>query len=593
MRNLLLTALCATSLLQCQQGNYPLGPDSQPKEGVPRGIVTKYVLTPGKFYPGTPHNYSVYVPAQYNAAKPAAFMIFMDGSGSLGGGQRVPVVFDNLIAKGELPPMIGIFIDPGVLPALSDSAQSRYERIFEYDNISGRFAQFLLEEVIPEVGRKYNLSKDPNDRGLAGVSTGAMGAFVAAWQRPDQFHRVLTFIGTFVDAKGGSELMAIVRKTEPRPLRIFLQDGKNDHLVPGMPYGTFYAGSWPINNEVMYEALQFAGYDTKLTIGEGGHDMRQGGAIMPDALRWLWQDYPKPIAVHEPEMFNKPGYDPRGRVYTMVSADKPWEQVGGTYKSVASPASDKEGNIFFADPAANRIYKANAGGADVVVFKENSGGATALRVGADGRLYASKPARRQIVSYGTGGDEKVVAGSVDANDLAVTVKNEVYFTDTVHRTIGMIDAQGQKHTAYAGGEIVAPAGLSLSPDQAMVAVTDSQTRYSWSFQIGKDGALINGEPFYRLYIQDLEPRSGINSVTMDALGQVYFASPIGIQVTEQNGRVAAVLNPPEYGTISNIAFGGKNSDFMYAAEGSKLFRRPVKISGVPVWSPVKPPKPPL
>jgi gluconolactonase len=182
---------------------------------------------------------------------------------------------------------------------------------------------------------------------------------------------------------------------------------------------------------------------------------------------------------------------------------------------------------------------------------------------------------------------------VDANDLAVTLQNEIYFTDTAHKTVGRIDAKGQKHAAYSGGEIEAPAGLSLTPDQAMLIVSDSQTRYSWSFQIGKDGSLINGEPFYRLYIQELSPRSGVEGVTVDATGQVYFATPIGIQFTEQNGRVAGVLNPPEYGSVTSIAFGGKKLDWIYAAEGTKLFRRPVKIKGVSAWSPVKPPRPPL
>src|SRR5262249_48499164 len=128
-----------------------------------------------KFYPGTPHNYAIYVPAQYDAAKPAPFMIFLDGSGALSDNVRVPVVFDNLIAKHDLPPLIGIFVDPGILPALSDQAQNRFERVFEYDSLSDRYARFLIEELIPAVAEKYNLSGDPNDRSLSGVSTGAVG----------------------------------------------------------------------------------------------------------------------------------------------------------------------------------------------------------------------------------------------------------------------------------------------------------------------------------------------------------------------------------------------------------------------------------
>jgi sugar lactone lactonase YvrE len=585
-----LLVLCGGALLHAQ--DYTLGPDSQPRDGVPKGTVTRLKLEPGKFYPGTPHNYAIYVPAQYNAAKPAPFMIFLDGSGSLNNSVRVPVVFDNLIASGDLPPLIGIFVDPGTLPAVSDTAQNRFERVFEYDSLSDRYSRFLLEELIPEVARKYNLSKDPNDRALSGVSTGAVGAFMAAWNRSDQFHRVLSFIGTFVAMKGADGLPALIRKTEPKPIRIFLQDGKNDHVVPTEPYGTFYAGSWPINNQVMFEAFQSAGYDAKLVIGEEGHNMKQGAAIMPDALRWLWRGYPSPVAAGEPADIGRPGWDPRGKVYSIVSADKTWEQVGETYRSVASPAGDQDGNVFFADPAANRTYKSDPNG-KVTLFKDNDGGARALRVGPDGRLYAAQPARQRIVSFGPGGDEKTVAQNVDASDLAVSAKGSVYFSDAAHKTIGYIDEKGKTRVVYDGGAIAIPSGVALSPDQAMLVVTDAQSRFSWSFQIAADGSLTNGEPFYRLEMPETGWMSGVQAVTEDSIGQVYFASALGVQVCEANGRVAAILNPPEPGAVASIAFAGKDMNWLYAAEGGKLFRRAVKVKGVPAWAPAKLPRPPL
>jgi enterochelin esterase-like enzyme len=218
MRIPLFWFFCAAAALGHAQ-DYTLGPDSQLKEGVPKGAVSKHVLAPGRFYPGTPHNYSLYVPAQYSPSKAAPFMIFLDGSGRLGNGERVPAVLDNLIAKGDLPPMIAIFIDPGVLPVVGEGVQNRFERVFEYDSLSDRYARFLLEELIPEVEKTYKLSPDPNDRGLAGVSTGAVGAFAAAWNRPDQFRRVLSFIGTFVAMKGADSLPALIRRTEPKPIR--------------------------------------------------------------------------------------------------------------------------------------------------------------------------------------------------------------------------------------------------------------------------------------------------------------------------------------------------------------------------------------
>jgi gluconolactonase len=586
MKILALAILTAT-LLQAE--DYALGPDSQPQAGVPKGTVTRYKLEPGKFYPGTPHNYSLYVPVQYDAAKPAPFMIFLDGSGSLSNNVRVPVVFDNLIARHELPPLIGIFVDPGVLPAVSDQAQNRFERVFEYDSLSDRYSRFLLEELIPEVAKKYNLSRDPNDHALSGISTGAVGAFMAAWNRPDQFHRVLSFIGTYVAMKGADALPALIRKTEPKPIRIFLQDGKNDHVIPTEPYGTFYAGSWPINNQVMFEAFESAGYDAKLVIGEEGHNMKQGAAIMPDALRWLWRDYPRPVVVHEPAAMSQPGWDPRGKVYSTVYADKPWEQVGATYGSVASPAGDRQGNVYFADPAASRIYKSDADG-KVTLFKEKTNGARALAAGPDGRLYASQPLSRRIVSYGPGGDEKIIAQNVQADGMTITSKGEIYFT---HKGIGYSDVNGRTRVVYSGGEIAAPSGVALSADQAMLVVTDAQSRYSWSFQIAADGSLVNSEPFYRLEMPEEGWMSGVQAVTEDSIGQVYFTTAIGVQVCEANGRVAQILNPPEHGMISSLVFAGKDLDWLYVAEGSKLFRRQVKVKGVAAGSRVKPPKPPL
>jgi enterochelin esterase-like enzyme/sugar lactone lactonase YvrE len=590
MKPIAFAILLTGALAHAEQ--YSLGPDSQPQPGVPKGIVAKHELKPGAFYPDTPHTYSLYVPASYDGAKPAAFMIFMDGSAFLGDNIRVPVVLDNLIAKHELPPMIGIFVDPGILPAVSNQAQSRFERVFEYDSMSDRYSRFLLEELIPEVEKSYNLSHNPDDRALSGLSTGAVCAFMAAWNRPDQFHRVLSFIGTYVAMKGADSLPALVRKTEPKPIRFFLQDGSQDHIVPAEPYGTFFAGSWPINNQVMYQALEYAGYDATLVMGDGGHDMKQGAAILPDALRWLWRDYPQPVVVHEPAAEHQPGWDPRGKVYSIVSADQPWQRVGETYGSVAGPAPDDEGNVYFADPDGGRIYKSDAKGA-VTLFKDGVSGVRALQVGVDGRIHASQPESKRIVSFGPAGDEKVVAENVEADAIAISKQGTLYFADKAHDAIGVIDAAGGKHTQSFKDAMAQPSALTLSPDQAMLIVGDAESRFAWSFQIAADGALVNGEPFYRLELPETGWKSGVSGVTEDSIGQIYFATPEGVQMCEANGRLAAILNPPEPGAIADLALGGKDRNWLYVAEGGKLFRRPVKVAGNAVSRPVKPPKPPL
>src|SRR5262245_22715338 len=415
-----------------------LGPDSRTQAGVPHGTVSRHTLAPGKYFPGTPHVYQVYVPAQYDANRPLAFMIFLDGGGYAGDNVRVPVVLDNLIARRDVPAMAAIFIDPGVMPALSDEAQNRYERIFEYDSLTPRFANFLIDELIPDVAKTRNLSRDPNDHGIAGLSTGGVGAFVAAWNRPDQFRRVITWIGSFGNFRGADRLPGLIRRTEPRPLRVFMQTGRQD-LVN-------YAGSWYLENPRMAAALEFAGNDVRIELGEDGHSNRHGASMLPDTLRWLWRGYPQPVAprdatpgagrgafaltVPRREVVPPPpnpqapargappagrGSGPRGAVYALIYPDRLWEPVGDSYSSVASPAADKDGNVFFADPASNRIYRSDSN-RHVSVFRENTGGARVLRMGADGRLYATQPAAKRIVSYGPGGDEKIVAQNVQAND---------------------------------------------------------------------------------------------------------------------------------------------------------------------------------
>jgi len=601
--------------------DYALGPDSQPQAGVPKGKVTQHRLAPGKFFPGTPHDYQIYVPAQYDPARPAAWMIFLDGNGYAGDNVRVPVVLDNLIAKRELPPMMAIFINPGVMPALSDQAQNRYERIFEYDSLTPRFANFLIEELIPEVGKSYRLSTDPNDHGIAGLSTGGVGAFVAAWNRPDHFRRVVTWIGSFGNFRGADRLPGLIRRSEPRPIRVFMQTGRQD-LVN-------YAGSWYLENPRMAAALEFAGNDVKIELGEDGHSNRHGASMLPDTLRWLWRGYPQPVTVNEappgsgrgafaqmvprrevvappppptaPAAQRPPaappagrGAGPRGAVYALVYRDKLWEQVGTTYESTASPTVDQNGNVFFADPAGNRIYKSDAG-RGVTVFKERTGGARALRVGADGRLYAAQPATGRVVSYGPAGDEKIVAQNIQANDLALTKGGAIYFVDTAHKTVGYIDGKGQLRIVYNGGEIMSPTALTLTPDQAMLLVADGMDRYQWSFQIAADGSLVNGEPFQRLEMPEEGLFSGVGGLTVDTLGYMWATSAMGIQVCEQPGRCTNILNKPEFTAtpVTSIAFGGPDRAWLYVTQGGKIFRRETRRKGVVSWELVKPPQPGL
>ncbi len=278
-------ALCIPATPLHAAEDYKLGPDSMTQEGVPRGEVKKFSFTNSTIYPGTVRDYWVYVPAQYDASKPAAVMVFQDGGGyvnvSSNGQYRVPTVFDNLIAKKEMPVTIGIFINPGKVPATDEGTKGRDNRSFEYDSLGDAYAKFLLDEILPEVGKSYSLTKDPEQRAIGGISSGGICAWTVAWERPDAFRKVLSHVGSFTNIRGGHVYPALIRKTEKKPIRVFLQDGAKD--LDNLH------GNWPLANQEMAAALKFAGYDYKFEFGTEGHNGKHGGAILPESLRWLWR----------------------------------------------------------------------------------------------------------------------------------------------------------------------------------------------------------------------------------------------------------------------------------------------------------------
>ena len=269
---------------------YALGADSLPQEGVPKGTVEKRAWNDSRIYPGTTQEYWVYVPAQYTDAEPAAVMVFQDGQAYVEseGLVRVPTVFDNLIHKGEMPVTIGVFINPGKKEVAWD------QRGIQYTPLNDTYARFLLEEILPEVGKDYNLTGDAAGRAIAGMSDGGLASFTVVWERPDAFSKAISHIGSYTRLRGGSQYPYLVRKTRgnPKPIRVFLQDGENDINLA--------EGNWTLANLQMESALMYARYDYRFEMGSGGHGLRHGGAMFPDTLRWLWRDYPGVVGAGEP-----------------------------------------------------------------------------------------------------------------------------------------------------------------------------------------------------------------------------------------------------------------------------------------------------
>jgi enterochelin esterase family protein len=272
--------------VKADDSQYKLGLDSQRQEGVPEGKVTEHIWK-STIFPGTIRRYSVYVPAQYRDDQPAAVMVFQDGHAYVNptGQFRATIVMDNLIHRKEMPVTIGIFIDPGhkkeSLPEKAGWQPTPENRSFEYDSLSDQYARFLLEEILPEVGKTYKLTDDPNQRAICGISSGGICAFTVAWERPDAFRKVLSHVGSFTNIRGGHVYHAMIRKTPPKPIRIFLQDGSNDLDNEH--------GNWPLANQEMAAALKFAKYDYEFIYGDGGHNGIHGGAILPESMKWLWR----------------------------------------------------------------------------------------------------------------------------------------------------------------------------------------------------------------------------------------------------------------------------------------------------------------
>ncbi len=571
---LLLIAFFPVSSLQAQE-SYPAHPDAKRKDGVPKGEVTAHRFTSSKIFPGTERDYFIYVPSQYSADKPAALMVFQDGRNYVReqGGWQVPVVFDNLIAQGEMPVTIALCINPGVVPGGAD-AQSRFNRSLEYDAMSDRYASFLVDEMIPELKKNYSITDDPNLRAIGGSSSGAICAFNVAWRRPDQFRRVFSTVGTFVGLRGGNEFPILIRKTEPKPLRVFLQDGKNDLNI--------YGGSWWNANLTMLNALQWAGYAVKNEWGEGGHNGKHGTAIFPDAMRWLWSDFDKPITTNtaeHPEIKNR------------LQQNEDWQLVSSGHKYTEGPALAPDGSVHFVDAPKGEIWKVNQDGQSATKYLDMPG-VSALMFDKDGNLYCARNKAKKLTKVAKDGTKTDLMSGVSCNDLVV-LEHGIYFSGPQESCVWYLPHGGELTKAAEGIEL--PNGCICTPDKRFLLVVNAAGRYVWSYRIEKDGALKFGQPYSYVHQPKDEMKTGADGMAMTADGQLLLATKLGVQIFDQPGRAHLILTRPKRtGRLSNCVFAGKDMKTLYVTSGNNVYRRKTKMQGIVPWQPpVTPPKPRL
>ncbi|HEY6552889.1 MAG TPA: alpha/beta hydrolase-fold protein [Vicinamibacteria bacterium] len=300
--------------------HYQIGPDSLEREGVARGEVRGPFTLPSQAYPGTQHTYWVYVPAQYDRAVPASLMVFNDGQAfkNMEGDLRAPNVLDNLIDRREIPVMLAVFINPGRTPEQPEPNPKEWgdrttNRPTEYNTLDDKYARVIVDELLPALAKDYNIAKDPERRGIGGASSGAIAAFTVAWERPNEFRKVLSLIGSFTNLRGGHAYADIVRKSEKKPIRICLQDGRNDNRGVGRGGGPYDPlRDWFLQNVRLKDALQEKGYDLNYQWGIGRHSQKHGGMVLPDMMRWLWRDHPVSTDVKDmvERSFNTPSKKP-------------------------------------------------------------------------------------------------------------------------------------------------------------------------------------------------------------------------------------------------------------------------------------------
>lgn len=278
---------------------YKLGPDSMKQDGVPTGKVHGPYTLPSEAYPGTQHTYFVYAPAQYDAKVATRLMIFQDGHAFLNpeGDVRATHVLDNLIHRREIPVMLAVFINPGRTPEQPEPHAKEWgdrttNRPQEYNALDDKYARVIVDELLPALRKDFNISSNPEDRAIGGASSGAIAAFTVAWHRPNEFRKVLSLIGSFTNIRGGHQYADIVAKSEKKPIRIFMQDGRNDNR--GVRRNGEYDPTWDwyLQNNRLKDALTAKGYDLNYTFGIGRHSQKHGGAIFPEMMRWLWRDAP-------------------------------------------------------------------------------------------------------------------------------------------------------------------------------------------------------------------------------------------------------------------------------------------------------------
>ena len=517
----------------------PYDPAMQPVAKEQQGEVMKFTIRDSERYPGTEREVLVYVPQQYDGTKPACLLVCMDGIL-----YDATTVMDNLIASGEMPVPIGVFVNPGVVYD-EDGVVVRYNRCKEFDSTDDTFAQFIEHEVLAIVegmttasGKRILLSQDANDRAITGASSGGIAAFSVAWNRPDKYSRVYTTVGTFVAMRGGHEYPAIVRKTEPKPLRIYMQDGWYDVWNP-------IFGEWFEYNLLMESAFNFAGYEVFHKWDRGNHSIKYGTLAFPDAMRWLWKGYPARV---------QKGWSNNGMLQEILLENEDWQEVKLPAAVEGELYAGAEQSVVYA--SGNKIYKVS--------------------------LHEGEYKTERYASLKKG--EVLVGDGLTMRENAL-YKDGKLVVDSLMDVQAICPLDGGKYVVLGGEATKANAdvwvvragsrALAVAPDYRFCVTGEDNTHHLISTVINKSGKMLYSEPYYYLHDLSNGTQQMAGNMAFDTKGNLYVATEMGVQVADHNGRVRAILSLPA-GEVKSLAFSGK---YLYVLCGDKLFVRKMNAEG--------------
>jgi len=550
---------------------YAPSPDQAPAG--PRGKSFNFTWDKSLIFPGTETNVGVHIPAQYHPDKPACLYIIFDTWDWM----QDRTIIDNLIHKGEMPVTIIVSINGGqVFKDPKDAKprrQARLNRSYSYTTVNDNMARFILEEVLLEVerrktpdGQPINISKNPNDRAIGGVSSGACNAFTVAWERPDAFSRVFCSIGSWA-INGGEKYPILIRKTEPKKLRVFLEDGTNS------TWDSMF-GIWLWTNQNMESALSFAGYEVEHVWGEHGHGSYLAKVVLGDIYRWLWKDWPNPV---------KAGTSQNAMLQKILVPNEEWRELQlGANQVPGVLAPHPQGGFYFTDTVARTVcYIDKLDEPYIRVFLRNVPAISGMAFGADGTLYTVQPEERKVIAYDTSGAPKTIATGIRGKDITISNDGMIYVTEP--DKIWLIKP-GAKPVIVDTG-ILAVSGVAISPDKGRLVAAESSSRSVFDFVLQPDGTLTHKARYYWLHITDIPSNAGAQEVCYDKKGNLYVATRLGIQVCDRMGRVCAILPlPPVHGSAKSLCFAGRNFETMVATDGQHIFLRKLGLAGYSQWA---------